>query len=128
MATKEGVTQAMPSAEVDAYLASVPADARAALEALRRTIEAVVPDPGEMISYQLPTITYRHRPLVSFGARNARCAFYVRNSTFINANRDAFAAFDTSKGTIRFRPDHPIPDDLVERIVLARMAETEAGS
>lgn len=46
----------------------------------------------------------------------------------IEANRDLLAEFDTSKGTVRFTPDKPLPADLVSKLVRARMAETDAAA
>jgi uncharacterized protein YdhG (YjbR/CyaY superfamily) len=41
----------------------------------------------------------------------------------MDAFADELVGLDTSKGTIRFAPDAPLPDDLVRRIVAARVAE-----
>jgi uncharacterized protein YdhG (YjbR/CyaY superfamily) len=43
----------------------------------------------------------------------------------VEAHRDALAGYDTSKGTIRFAPDRPLPDALVHTLVQARIAENE---
>ncbi|HSK53225.1 MAG TPA: DUF1801 domain-containing protein [Clostridia bacterium] len=116
------------SPEIDAFLAAVPDDARAALEDLRATIAAAAPDAVEAIAYGVPAFRYRGRPLVSFGAAKAHCAFYVQSPALMDEHRDALAGYDTSKGTIRFRPSQPLPRELVTMLVRGRMAETDAAA
>jgi uncharacterized protein YdhG (YjbR/CyaY superfamily) len=116
----EGIAAA--TARIDATLASLPADQRAALDALRATIAAAAPDAVEGISYGMPAFRYRGHPLVGYQAAKAHCAFYPMDPAVIDAHRDELVGFDTSKGTIRFLPDHPVPSDLVVRIVRARVA------
>jgi uncharacterized protein YdhG (YjbR/CyaY superfamily) len=115
------------SPEVDAILAALPDDQRSALAALRDTIAAAAPEAVEGIAHGVPAFRYRGRPLVSFGAATSHCAFYVQSPAAMEANRDRVAGLDTSKGTIRFTPDRPLPGDLVSDIVRARVAETDAG-
>jgi uncharacterized protein YdhG (YjbR/CyaY superfamily) len=126
--TAKKATNAPSSADVDAYLATLPDDLRMALEGLRRTIRAVAPDAVETISYRLPTFRYLDRPLVAIGAGRNRnhCALYVLSSTFLDPYRDELSGYDTSTGTIRFTPDAPLPERLVTTLVKARMAATEA--
>ena len=116
------------SADVDAFLAGLSAAERGALEALRRTIADAAPAAVEGISYGVPAFKYRGRPLVSFGAGKSHCAFYVQSPAAMDAHKDELASYDTSKGTIRFTPDSPLPDDLVTKLVRARMAETDRGT
>ncbi len=116
----EGVAAA--TARIDATLAGLPADQRAALEALRETIAAAAPGAVEGISYGMPAFRYRGRPLVGYQAAKTHCAFYPMNPAVIDAHREELEGFETSKGTIRFTPDHPLPSDLVARIVRARVA------
>lgn len=130
MAAKNPATNAPSSADVDAYLATLPDDLKIALERLRRTIRAAAPGAEETISYRLPTFKYLHRPLVAIGAgRNLNhCALYVLSSTFLDPYRDELSGYDTSTGTIRFTPDAPLPESLVTKLVKARMAVTEAAT
>jgi uncharacterized protein YdhG (YjbR/CyaY superfamily) len=108
---------------IDEYLAGVNADQRAALEKLRKTIHAVAPKAEECISYGLAAFRLNGRPLVAFGASTNHCAFYPMNSTTVESFQEQLKSFETSKGTIRFSTDKPLPTALVKQLVKARMAE-----
>ena len=107
---------------IDEYLAALSDDKRAALERLRRTIRAAAPKAEECISYQIPA--YRQNGmLVGFGATAHHCAFYLMSSSTVEAHKDELKDYDTSKGTIRFQADKPLPVALVRKLVKARIAE-----
>ncbi len=110
---------------IDDYLAGVPADERAALQRLRAVIRATVPQAQECISYGVPAFK-QGRVLVGFGATPRHCALYLFSAETVAAHAGELTDFDTSKGTIRFRANAPMPEDLVRRLVLARVAENEA--
>jgi uncharacterized protein YdhG (YjbR/CyaY superfamily) len=110
---------------IDEYLAALSADQRAALEKLRKTIKAAAPRATECISYGLAAFRLDGRPLVAFGAAANHCAFYPMSSTTVEAHKDELVDYDTSKGTIRFQPDRPLPATLVRKLVKARIAENE---
>jgi uncharacterized protein YdhG (YjbR/CyaY superfamily) len=110
---------------IDDYLASLDGDQRAALEKLRRAIRAAAPKAEECISYRLPTFR-QGKMLVAFGATASHCAFYLLSSTVLGAFEDELAAYDTSKGTIRFPAAAPLPVTLVRKLVRARLAENAA--
>jgi uncharacterized protein YdhG (YjbR/CyaY superfamily) len=110
---------------IDEYLAALSADKRAALENLRKTIRALAPKAEECISYQLAAFRLDGKPLVAFGASANHCAFYPMSSATVAAHKDELKDYDTSKGTIRFQPDKPLPVALVRKLVKARIAENE---
>jgi uncharacterized protein YdhG (YjbR/CyaY superfamily) len=116
------------SARIDAILAALPADQRIALQSLRKTIAAAAPDAVEAISYALPAFKYRGRPLVSYGAAKAHVAFYCMSPAAMEQHKDLLVGYDTTKGSIRFKPDDPLPESLVTTLVKARMAETDAAA
>jgi len=119
-----------PSAtqQIDAILAGLPDDQRAALEDLRLSIRRAAPEAEEAMSYGAPAFRYRGRPLVSFGAARSHVAFYVMSPAVLDAHRDKLGGYDTSKGAIRFQPERPLPDDVITAIVRERMAETDAAA
>jgi len=107
----------------DSYLAGLKEDQRDALETLRRQILAAAPGAEECISYSLPAFRLQGKVLVGYGARPNHCAFYPMSSATVPAFEKELAGFETSKGTIRFQPDHPLPAALVRRLVKARIEE-----
>lgn len=111
------------AATIDAYLAEVDDDKRAALEALRGAIRAAAPAAEEGFSYGLPAFRLNRRPLVAFGAAAGHCALYPLSPAVIEAHKSALASYDTAKGTIRFTPERPLPAALIRAIVEARLRE-----
>ena len=103
-----------------------PDETRTALENLRRAVGAAARGAEESINYGVPAFKYSGRPLVSFGAAKGHCSFYVQSLAVMEAHRDDLAPYDTSKGTVHFAPDTPLPDALIAKLVRARMAETDA--
>ena len=107
---------------IDEYLAALSNDKRAALERLRRIIRATVPRAEECISYGLTAFRLDGKGIACFGAAANHCAIYGA----VGAHKDELEAFDTSKGTIRFQPDEPLPATLVRKLVKARIAKNAA--
>ena len=108
---------------VDHYLAGLSDDKRAALERLRKTIQAAAPRAEECISYGLPAFRLDGKALVAFGAAASHCALYPMSASTVAAHEDELAGYDTSKGAIRFPPGEPLPAALVRKLVKARIAE-----
>jgi uncharacterized protein YdhG (YjbR/CyaY superfamily) len=108
---------------IDEYLAGVAGDQRVALEKLRRIIQAVAPRAEECIRYQLPAFRLDGKMLVAFGATAKHCALYPLSASTVAAHQDELKDYDTSKGTIRFSADRPLPAALVRKLVKARIAE-----
>jgi uncharacterized protein YdhG (YjbR/CyaY superfamily) len=108
------------AATIDEYLAPLPADKRAALQWLRRQIKAAAPDAKECISYGIPAFRLDGKLLVHFGAAAKHCAFYPGG--IVEHFAGELAGYDTSKGTIRFPPEAPLPAALIRAIVRAQIS------
>jgi uncharacterized protein YdhG (YjbR/CyaY superfamily) len=117
-------TKKAPAASIDEYLSAVSADKRAALQKLRKSIQAAAPRAEECISYRLPAFRLEGRMLVWFGAAANHCSFYP--GAVVDDFKDDLEAYETSKGTVRFQPDHPLPTSLVRKLVKARIARNTA--
>jgi len=116
----------MPASTIDEYLEGVPEDKRLALERLREQIRAAAPDAVEVISYGVPGFKLDGRYLVGFSAAKAFCSFYPGRAPIL-AHADELRGYRVLRGTISFQPDHPLPPDLVTRIIQVRIAEHRAG-
>jgi uncharacterized protein YdhG (YjbR/CyaY superfamily) len=108
----------------DDYLTTLDDDKRAALEKLRQIIKAAAPQAEECISYGLAAFRLAGKPLVALGATANHCAFYLMSGSTVEAHEDELKKYDTSKGTIRFSADKPLPASLVKKLVKARIART----
>jgi uncharacterized protein YdhG (YjbR/CyaY superfamily) len=111
---------------IDEYLAPLGHEQRVVLEKLRQTIRALAPRAEECISYQLAAFRLDGKMLVAFGASAKHCAFYPLSASTVAAFQDELDGYDTSKGTIRFPADHPLPVGLVRKLVKARIGENAA--
>jgi uncharacterized protein YdhG (YjbR/CyaY superfamily) len=109
---------------IDEYLDTLSDDQREALEKLRKTIKSAAPKAEECISYGLAAFRLNGM-LVGFGATKNHCAFYPMNASTVENFKEELKGYSTSKGTIRFQPDKPLPAALVKKIVKARVAENE---
>lgn len=116
------------TATIDEILAALPADQRAALQALRVSIAAAAPAAEEAISYAAPAFRYRGRPLVAYSAAKGHCSLFPMSPAVLDTFRSELAGYALSKGTVRFTPAHPIPEDVIARIVHARIAELDGGT
>jgi uncharacterized protein YdhG (YjbR/CyaY superfamily) len=110
---------------IDAYLDELPVDQRDALQALRETIAGAVPEAVEAISYGVPAFRYRDKPLVAYSAAKSHVSFFPMSPAAIEAYQQELKEWSTSKGTIRFTRDHPLPADLVTALVRHRVAELD---
>jgi len=117
----------MKAKSIDEYLATLGEEQRKALQAIRETIRKAAPKAEECISYQLPAFRLNGM-LVAFGATKKHCAFYPLSSSVVAGHKEELRDYDTSKGTIRFTPEKPLPAALVRKLVRARIAENLAAT
>ena len=126
---KQNITGTKPTASAkankpkthDDYLAAVTEDNRAALQKLRKAIKRAAPKAEECISYQLPAFRLNGKFLVAYGAATNHCAFYPGST--VKALKDELKGYDTSKGTIRFPANKPLPSTLVRKLIKLRIEE-----
>jgi uncharacterized protein YdhG (YjbR/CyaY superfamily) len=109
---------------VDEYLAGVPEPAHTTLEKVRALIlKSAPPETTEGISYGVPMFKYKGM-LLGFAAFQNHCSLFPGPSV-ISLLADELSKYPTSKGTIRFPVDKPLPAALLKKIVKARVAENE---
>jgi uncharacterized protein YdhG (YjbR/CyaY superfamily) len=116
------------SASVDAYIAALPPDQRAALTGLRARLKALLPDHLEVMSYAMPGFRQpgpKGKMVVGYAAFARHLGLYPHSGTVIP--KVDCAPFKISKSGVLFTPDRPLPDGLLRQIIAARQAELAAG-
>ena len=111
--------------DVESYLAACPEPHRTTLEKLRAIIRSVVPkETTEAISYGVPTFKYKGG-LVAYAAFKGHCSFFPMSGRLVEDFAEELRAYKTSKGTIQFPVDKPLPSPLVKKLVKAKLALNE---
>ncbi len=112
-------------ARIDAYIAGLEPPFRDAIMHLRQVIRAAAPEAEEVITYAMPGVGL-NGALVSYFAFKKHCSFFPMGNAVFVGMADEIAPWRTSKGTMQFPPDALPPDDLIVRMVEARVAENAA--
>jgi uncharacterized protein YdhG (YjbR/CyaY superfamily) len=112
--------------DVDKYLAALPEPARSTLGKVRAAIRSAAPPSAtEAISYGIPAFKYNGL-LVAYAAFANHCSFFPASGSLLKEFAEDLKDFPTSKGTIRFALDKPLPPALIKRMVKARVAKNES--
>jgi uncharacterized protein YdhG (YjbR/CyaY superfamily) len=111
--------------EVSDYIAGLDAPERDVMERIRARAVSLVPDAVEGVSYGMPALRYRDSPLLSIMKAKAHIGLYPYSPPVIEAVSSELDGYSWAKGTIRFTPEHPLPDSLVDRIILLRRDEID---
>lgn len=110
---------------VDDFLASLPADERAAFERVVELTSLAVPGAEQGTSYGLPAMMYRRRPLLGFASTKTHLSLFPFSPAVIETLHDRLDGYSLSKGTVRFSGSHLLPDDVLTDLVTLRRSEIE---
>jgi uncharacterized protein YdhG (YjbR/CyaY superfamily) len=106
---------------VDEYICAFPQNIQIMLQGLRCAIKEAAPHATETISYQMPAFK-QNGVLVYFGAFKKHIGFFPTDSG-VAEFKEKLGKYKTSKGTIQFPLDEPLPIELVKDIVRFRVKE-----
>jgi uncharacterized protein YdhG (YjbR/CyaY superfamily) len=110
---------------IDDYLATLPDDQARCLQDLRSRVKALLPEAEEVISYAMPGHRIGKKMIAGYAGFSKHCGFYPHSGGVVPMFGGELEArgFKYSKSGVLFTPDKPIPDDLLERLIAARLAE-----
>jgi len=109
---------------VTEYLNQFPEKQRGYLESIRKAIKDVAPNAEEAINYGMPGYKL-NGVLVYFGGFKHHCSFFPAGNSVIKKFSNELKPYKTSKGTIQFPLDSPIPITLIKKMVKERIRENE---
>jgi uncharacterized protein YdhG (YjbR/CyaY superfamily) len=112
----------LPVKTIDEYLSYQPEKVKEVLENLRQIIRDTAPEAEEVISYGIPAFKYQGM-LVYFAAYKKHCSLFGGNGSLTEQMQEELKGYKTSKGTIQFTVEKPLPDELVREIVKLRMKQ-----
>lgn len=108
---------------IDEYISTFSEEDQTVLQQIRETIKKAAPEAKEVISYQMPTFR-QNGILVYFAGFSQHYSLFPTPSA-VEAFNQELTAYETSKGTIKFPKDKPIPHDLITKIVKFRVKENQ---
>ena len=111
------------ASNVNEYIESFPSDIQKKLRLMQKTIKSAAPKSKEDIKWRMPSYSYE-RILVMYAGFKNHIGFFPTPSAIIAFKKD-LKDFKTSKGTIQFPNDKPIPVALVKRITAYRVKESK---
>jgi uncharacterized protein YdhG (YjbR/CyaY superfamily) len=121
MSKKNDTSRNAPE-EIDEYLSKLPEHDRVSLQDLRDRIKALAPNVTERIGYQMPILRI-NRDLVGFASQKNHLSLYTLSPGLMKRLKPELKGVEISGATIHFTSDNPIPDNVLEKIIMARIKE-----
>jgi uncharacterized protein YdhG (YjbR/CyaY superfamily) len=108
---------------VDDYLSELDATDRDAIDRVYALARDEVPDAEQGRGYGMPALVYKGKPLISVMRAKKHIGLYPFSPDAVSsvaADVEAVEGTGLDKGTIRFQPEHPLPEDVVRGLVRRR--------
>ena len=96
---------------------------RTTLEQLRRTILEIIPEADQCISYGMPAFRVRGKVVAGFAAFKNHLSYLPHSGSVLSELPDDLASYVTTKGSLHFAVDSPLPKALVKKLIAARISQ-----
>jgi uncharacterized protein YdhG (YjbR/CyaY superfamily) len=121
MVTKTSNPVKKTSNPVEEYLAALDEPKQSTLRRLRSSILEVIPEAEECISYGLPAFRVRGKVIAGFAAFSKHLSYLPHSGSVITEVGAKAAEYATTKGSLHFPVDKPLPKALVRQLVTVRL-------
>ena len=111
---------------VDKYLAGLDEPKRIALQELRQAILSIVPDAEECISYGMPAYRLDGKVVAGFAAFKTHLSYLPHSGSVLEKLSDDLAGYRSTKGSLHFPIDKPLPKTLVQKLIERRLSEVRS--
>ena len=112
-----------PADAVEAYYAQQPEPQRSTLLAMRTTLARLLPAAEQVISYGVPTFKFRGKGVAGLAGFTSHCGYLPMSGSVTSVLAERLDGYSVTKGSVKTPIDQPLPDDLIEALVDARLAE-----
>ncbi|WP_304235745.1 iron chaperone [Jiulongibacter sediminis] len=110
---------------IDDFLAELNHEQRQFIQSYREKILALVPEATECIHFSTPTFKYAGKAFAGLAPLKDKFSYYPYSSSVISQYKNELSDFKTSPKVIHFSPDQPISDELLQKLIFARIMEIE---
>jgi uncharacterized protein YdhG (YjbR/CyaY superfamily) len=111
---------------IDEYLTELDEPQRTTLQHLRKTIASIVPDAEECISYGLPAFRSEGKVIAGFAAFKTHLSYLPHSGSVLGKLSDDLAGYRSTKGSLHFPIDQPLPKPLVKKLIDVRLSEVRS--
>lgn len=108
--------------DVDDYLAGVEEPKRSTLLALRATLRGLLPEAEECLSYGVPAFRVPEGVVAGYAALTHHLSYFPHSGRVLGDLGDLLEGYDRTKSALHFAVDQSLPEDLVRRLVEAKLA------
>ncbi len=115
----------MAQKEIDDYLANLDMPKRATLQQLRQTIESIIPNAEQCISYGMPAFRLHGKVIAGFAAFKNHLSYLPHSGSVLAELAEDVAGYVTSKGALQFSIDKSLPKTLVKKLIAVRLSEID---
>ena len=109
---------------VDDYIAYQEPALQPMLKKIRATIQSLVPDAEECISYMIPCYKLDGM-LVGFGTHKKGCSFYTMNPVMLSSFAGDLKGITYSSSTLHLEPGKAVPVALLKKLTKYRIKENK---
>ncbi len=115
---------------VDDYLEELSSADRDAIDRVYALARREAPEAEQGKGYGMPALVYGGKPLLSVMRAKKHIGIYPFSPDAVAAVAgvlEEHPGVSVDKGTIRFQPEHPIPDEVLERLVRVRLSQIDGS-
>lgn len=110
---------------VDEFFSAQEEPALSSLKRVRKAIHKIIPDAEEYISYQIPTIKYRNKPLIGYAAFKKHYSVFVMSNLIAATFLKEYPELKVKGSTVHFDFDEEVPLPFLKKLIGTRMMETD---
>ena len=100
---------------------------RDALQSVRETIAAALPEAEEVIKYGIPTFAIDGKGVIGFDGFKKHNSIFPYSGSMNQRFKEELKDYDQTKASIHFDIDKPFPKGLLKKIIKERLKQMAEG-